>query len=101
MDLARQRLEDGADAGGITEDARGGDHELLSGAQNYGRAAGKRSGSNLGALQSGEDGDGFVNLQGRRARHGDGFGVICMRTVREVEAPGGHARVRLALNGSW
>src|SRR5258706_595519 len=100
MDLARQRLEDGADAGGIAEHARGGDHELLAGAQDHGRAAGKRSGSNLGALQIGEDGDGFVNLQGRRAQHGEAFGVIRVRAVREIEARDVHARVQQPFDGA-
>ncbi len=100
MDLARQRLEDGADAGGIAEHARGGDYELLAGAQDHGCAAGKRSGSNLGALQIGEDGDGFVNLQSRRAQHGDAFGVICMRAVREIETRDIHPCVQEPFDGA-
>jgi len=55
---------------GISEDARGGDIPNFCPVRRIPAApAGKRPGSNLGALQIGEDGDGLV-LRGRPP-HGD------------------------------
>ena len=101
MDLARQRLEDGADTSRVAEHPRGGDYKFLPGAQNYRRGAGKRPGSNLGALQIGKDSDGFVNARGCCAQHGDAFGVICVRAVPKIETRDVHARAQQPVDDSW
>ena len=101
MDLARQRLEDRADTRGVAQHARGGDYEFLPGAQNYWRAAGKRPGSNLGALQIGKDSDGFVNARGCCSQHGDAFGMIRVRAVREIETRDVHSGAQQPVDDSW
>src|SRR5258706_14174596 len=100
MNFARERLENGAHAGGIAEHARGGDHKFLAGAQNYRRTAGERAGSNLGALQVGEDSDRFVKMKRGGAQNSDIFGVVCVRAMREIEARDIHARAQKAVDNS-
>src|SRR5258707_6072275 len=75
MNFARERLENGAHAGGITEHARGGDHKFLAGAQNYRRTAGEPAGSNPGALQGGEGSDWVAEMDRRTAHDIQNFGV--------------------------
>src|SRR5258708_7012552 len=100
MNFARKRLENGADAGGIAEHTRGGDHKLLPGAQSYGRTTGERAGSNLGALQGGENGNRFVKMKGGGAQVSDIFGMVCVRAVGEIEARNVHARAQEAIDNS-
>jgi len=76
---------------GIAENAGGGNHKFLSGAQNYRHATGERSGSNLGPLQVSENGEGLVQIQGRCAQDGDALGVIYVRAMRELQARDIHA----------
>jgi hypothetical protein len=72
----------------------------LSGAQNDWRAAGKRPSSNLGALQIGEDSDGFVNARGCCSQHGDVLGVIRVRAVRKIETRDVHSGAQQPVDDS-
>jgi hypothetical protein len=100
MDFARERRENGADASGIAEHARRGDNKFLAGAQHYRRTTGERAGSNLGALQVGENRNRLVKMQRSGTQSSDILSVVCVRTVREIEAGYVHARAQETVDNS-
>jgi len=100
MNFARQWFENRTDAGGIAEHTGGGDDEALPRLQLYRRFAGQGAGADLGALQIGEDGDGFLDLDGRGAECRDALRVVGVGAVGKIQARDVHAGVEQALDGA-
>src|SRR5271165_4621606 len=100
VDRFRQLLEGCADAFRVAGNISRGDRKPLAETKTQGKSAIERTGSNFGALQVGQDGDGFFVLLGGRAHRGHTLRVIVMRTLREVQAGHIHAPDHHPVNDS-
>ena len=101
MHFAGQWAKGSADAIRIAGNPGGGDHEALAGTQRYGRAACQRARADFRSLQVGDDGDGFLVLDGSGTECRDAARVVGVGTVREIQARYVHACVHQSFNDAW